>query len=45
MRLLAQNTTDVIAAEIISELYKKWKANHTKGSSNGSTPLLSDETA
>ncbi|KAF6021449.1 hypothetical protein EB796_020247 [Bugula neritina] len=29
MRLIAQNTTDVVAGEIITELYKKWKKHHS----------------
>lgn len=49
MRLLAQNTTDVVAAEIVSALYKRWKAMHLKVSaSSDSTASLTgkaEETA
>lgn len=52
MRLLAKNTTDVVAGEIISELFKKWKDSlgekgsdndSEKGSENESKPMLEKE--
>ncbi|XP_067940977.1 innexin unc-9-like [Watersipora subatra] len=45
MRLLSQNTTDVITAEIITALYKRWKSLHGSGSNSSSKALLTDETA
>lgn len=45
MRLLAQNTMDIVTAEIVSELFKKWKKLHSgDGSTRDSTKALSDET-
>ena len=45
MRLLAKNTADVTAAEIITELFKKWREGRgDKSSLSESKPMLAEDT-
>ena len=45
MRLLAKNTTDVTAAEIITELFKKWRDDRGDESrfNDDSKPMISED--
>ena len=45
MRLLAKNTTDVTAAEIITELFRKWRDERGDKSSfnDESKPMISED--